>query len=56
MGALATQKVLLQKLVQQEKIDSEVKNVFPIKSIEDLNALNDEISEDNRQAHVILFS
>lgn len=55
MEALATQKVLTEKLLGKEKNEANVRKVFPIKTTDDLAELNNKIKEANRKDYVSIL-
>lgn len=55
MAALSAQKVITGSLVRQEKTNVGIKNKFPINTLEELQALNDAINNENQQIYVSYF-
>lgn len=55
MDALATQKVLTEKLLEKEKRDINLKKDFPIKTVADLTKIDNKITDQNQTAYVIFF-
>lgn len=56
MDVLASHSVLLNKIYKNETMPTEVSTVFPIKTVEELEKLNNGISEEDIPFYVRVFS